>query len=59
MRDANDRGFDCLLMEDCCAASEERLHQAAMEMVRTEGGIFGATAKLKDVMEAIGELKHP
>ncbi|KAK3117953.1 hypothetical protein LTR53_000105 [Teratosphaeriaceae sp. CCFEE 6253] len=53
MREANDRGYDCLLLEDCCAASELRLHDAAVEMVRTEGGIFGATAKSKDVVEAI------
>ena len=53
LREANDRGFDCLVIEDCCAASEEHLHRAAIEMVRTEGGIFGATAKLADVIEAI------
>ena len=53
IREANDRGFDCLLVEDCCAASEQNLHQAAVEMIRTEGGIFGATAKLKDVLVAI------
>ena len=53
MREANDRGFDCLLVEDCCAASESNLHHAAVDMVRTEGGIFGVTAKLKDVIDAI------
>ncbi|KAK5113004.1 hypothetical protein LTR85_011026 [Meristemomyces frigidus] len=53
MREANDRGFDCLLVEECCAASEAHLHQAAVEMVRTEGGIFGATARLEDVLEAL------
>lgn len=51
MREANDRGYDCLLVEDCCAASEGNLHRAAVEMVRTEGGIFGATAQLADVLE--------
>ena len=53
MREANDRGFECLLVEDCCAASDERLHRAAVDMVRTEGGIFGATAKVKDVLGAL------
>lgn len=53
MREANDRGYDCLLVEDCCAASEERLHRAAVEMVRTEGGIFGATALLDHVLTSI------
>lgn len=44
MREANDRGYDCLLLEDCCAASEQTLHDAAVAMVRTEGGVFGATS---------------
>lgn len=55
MREANDRGYDCLLVEDCCAASEEHLHKAAVEMVRTEGGIFGATAVLDHVLEVVGK----
>lgn len=53
MREANDRGYDCLLVEDCCAAGEEKLHAAAVEMVRGEGGIFGATATLTDVKDAL------
>jgi nicotinamidase-related amidase len=53
MREANDRGYDCLLVEDACAASESRLHGAAVEMVGTEGGIFGATAKVADVLQAM------
>lgn len=55
MREANDRGYDCLLVEDCCAASEEHLHRGAVEMVRTEGGIFGATTVLEDVLEVVGK----
>ncbi|KAK5685422.1 hypothetical protein LTS10_003500 [Elasticomyces elasticus] len=53
MREANDRGYDCLLVEDCCAASYKNLHNAAIETVRTEGGIFGATAKLEDVLNGL------
>lgn len=55
MREANDREYECLLVEDCCAASQEHLHRAAVEMVRTEGGIFGATAVLNDVLEVVGK----
>ncbi|KAK4544767.1 hypothetical protein LTR36_004016 [Oleoguttula mirabilis] len=54
MREANDRGFDCVLLEDCCAAGEQELHDAAVEMVRMEGGVFGATARLADVLQALG-----
>lgn len=39
MREANDNGFDCLLVEDCCAAAEVALHDAAVESVKAEGGI--------------------
>ncbi|KXT07791.1 hypothetical protein AC579_4310 [Pseudocercospora musae] len=53
MREANDRGLDCLLVGDCCAASEEHLHRAAVEMVRTEGGVFGAAANVDDVLEVV------
>ena len=53
MREANDRGYDCLLVEDCCAASEEELHKAAVKMVQTEGGIFGAVAKLDEILAAV------
>lgn len=56
MREANDRGFDCLLVEDACAAGERRLHDAAVEMVRTEGGIFGATALAADVLAVMMDL---
>ena len=56
MREANDRGYDCLLVEDCCAASEHHLHEAAVEMVRTEGGILGATSVLGDVVGAVEDL---
>jgi biuret amidohydrolase len=58
MREANDRGYDCLLVEDCCAASEGKLHEAAVEMVRTEGGIFGATAKLSDLLAAMRTVER-
>ncbi|KAF2716300.1 isochorismatase family protein [Polychaeton citri CBS 116435] len=53
MREANDRGYDCLLVEDCCAASEENLHHAAVETVKTEGGIFGAASTSKLVLHAL------
>ncbi|GAB7347332.1 hypothetical protein MBLNU459_g4275t2 [Dothideomycetes sp. NU459] len=53
MREANDRGFDCVLVEDGTAASEEALRVAAVEMVRTEGGIFGATCLLEHILAAV------
>ena len=53
MREANDRGFDCLLVEDGCAASEKLLHDAAVEMIKTEGGIFGATTQVSHILNSL------
>ena len=57
MREANDRAFDCLLVEDCTVASEEALCTGALASVRAEGGIFGATGKLDDILCALPEIR--
>lgn len=55
MREANDRGFECLIVADACGAGVERLHLAAVDSVAEEGGIFGASANTGDVVIAIEE----
>ena len=57
MRDANDNNFDCVLVEDATAASETELHKAAVEMVKTEGGIFGAVSSTEKILAALEEKK--
>ena len=42
MRDANDRGYECLLLEDCAGATDHKNHLAAVDMVTKQGGVFGA-----------------
>ncbi|MBB5373323.1 cysteine hydrolase family protein [Acidocella aromatica] len=49
LRDAVDRGFECLVAGDLCAATEEENHRAALATIATEGGIFGAVARAAEI----------
>jgi nicotinamidase-related amidase len=53
LRDANDRGYECLLLEDCCGATDHGNHLAALKMVTMQGGVFGAIAPSKALLEAL------
>jgi hypothetical protein len=47
-------GLDCLLVADAAAAGQKHLHEAAVESICEEGGIFGAVTSTKDVLAALG-----
>ncbi|MDB6108840.1 MAG: nicotinamidase-like amidase [Pedosphaera sp.] len=53
MREANDRGFECLLIEDATESYFPEFKKATLEMVRAQGGIVGWTAKAEDVIAAL------
>lgn len=53
MREANDRGFDCVVIEDATAAATPELRQYALESVKMEGGIFGAVATSTALFQAL------
>ena len=52
MREANDRGYECLILSDCTGATEASNHSAALHMVTMQGGVFGAVAESRDVIAA-------
>ena len=53
VREANDRGFDCLVVEDCCASYFPEFHSSALAMIVAQGGIFGWVAPGATVVEAL------
>ena len=53
MRDANDRGYECLLLTDCTGATDPGNYAAALKMVTMQGGVFGAIAPSSALLEVI------
>jgi nicotinamidase-related amidase len=53
MRDANDRGFECVMLSDCCAATDMNNHRAALHMIKMQGGVFGAVSDSRSFLDAI------
>ncbi|HWF55128.1 MAG TPA: cysteine hydrolase [Solirubrobacteraceae bacterium] len=58
VREANDRGFECLVLEDCVGSYFPEFHRVALEMVRAQGGIFGWTAPSAELLDALS-THHP
>jgi len=52
MRDANDRGYECLILSDCTGATDHGNHLAALKMVTMQGGVFGAVADSASLLAA-------
>lgn len=50
-----DRGFGCLVLSDCCAATELKHHEAALSMIHMQGGIFGAVASSETLLAGLAQ----
>jgi|SRR5471030_273706 len=53
MREANDRGFECMVLADCCAATEKKHHDAALSIIKMQGGIFGTVSDSGTLLDAL------
>ena len=53
VREANDRGFDCLVLEDCTGSYFPEFQQAGIAMIKAQGGIFGSVAPSAALLSAL------
>ncbi len=53
MREANDRGFECVMLSDCTGATDRGNHEAALKMILMQGGVFGAVSDSRAVIDAL------
>src|SRR5439155_25781702 len=55
MREGNDRGFECCLLEDCTGATDYGNYEAAIKMVKMQGGVFGTVSNSTDFIAALAD----
>jgi nicotinamidase-related amidase len=53
VREANDRGFRCIVPADCCASYFPEFHEVGLRMIKAQGGIFGWVSDSKKVLDAM------
>ena len=51
LREAVDRGFDCITISDACGSAYPELHEASLAMIAVEGGIFGKVKSTNIVLQ--------
>jgi len=59
VREANDRGFECLVLADCCGSYFPEFHRVALEMVAAQGGIFGWVTDSAELLQAMSTTRPP
>jgi nicotinamidase-related amidase len=58
VREANDRGYDCLVLADCVASYFPEFQRVALEMIKAQGGIFGWVGNSADLLPALADAKR-
>jgi biuret amidohydrolase len=53
VREANDRGYRCIVLADCCASYFPEFHDMGLKMIKAQGGIFGWVADSKSALAAL------
>src|ERR1700733_2892246 len=56
VREANDRGFRCIVLSDCCASYFPQFHDAGLPMIKAQGGIFGSVTGSQALLGAVAPL---
>jgi biuret amidohydrolase len=59
VREANDRGYRCVVLSDCCASYFPEFHAAGIAMIKAQGGIFGWVSNSQQVLGALKATKQP
>ena len=54
VREANDRGYRCIVLSDCCASYFPHFHEAGLAMIKAQGGIFGWVSSSRAALAAFG-----
>lgn len=53
VREANDRGYRCIVLSDCCASYFPEFHEAGLAMIKAQGGIFGWVTGSRQLLQAM------
>ncbi|MBX3080497.1 MAG: cysteine hydrolase [Anaerolineae bacterium] len=56
MREANDRGFECLLLEDCTGATDVGNYASAIKMIKMQGGVFGTVSNSENFVQSLSQI---
>jgi nicotinamidase-related amidase len=54
VREANDRGYRCIVPSDCCGSYFPEFHEVALRMIKAQGGIFGWVSDSQRILDALG-----